>query len=206
MAPKRFYKAETYRPEDSVGFVMRQVVTLLAAEVDAELSAADLTNAQWQPLVKLYWGHAATVAELARECRLDAGAMTRMLDRLETKGLVQRERSSTDRRVVNLVLTEQGEVDRMGPGSYFGEMSLLTGEPRTATIRAVKECELLVIDKAAFRQLLETSPQLAEHISQTIASRQARQLEKRQSLLDSVPNSEEWSRRLLKRIREFFSV
>jgi DNA-binding MarR family transcriptional regulator len=48
------------------------------------------------------------VAELARECELDAGAMTRTLDRLEAKGLVTRVRSSEDRRVVNLELTREG--------------------------------------------------------------------------------------------------
>jgi DNA-binding MarR family transcriptional regulator len=48
------------------------------------------------------------VAELARECQLDAGAMTRTLDRLEAKGLCRRERSDSDRRVVNINLTDAG--------------------------------------------------------------------------------------------------
>jgi DNA-binding MarR family transcriptional regulator len=48
------------------------------------------------------------VAELARECQLDTGAMTRLLDRLEAKGLCKRVRSVADRRVVNIELTEEG--------------------------------------------------------------------------------------------------
>ena len=48
------------------------------------------------------------MAELARECTLDAGAMTRTLDRLEAKGLCKRVRSETDRRVVNIELTPAG--------------------------------------------------------------------------------------------------
>jgi DNA-binding MarR family transcriptional regulator len=48
------------------------------------------------------------VAELARVCNLDAGAMTRLLDRLEAKGLCKRVRSETDRRVVNIELTAAG--------------------------------------------------------------------------------------------------
>ena len=48
------------------------------------------------------------MAELARECEIDAGAMTRLLDRLEAKQLIRRMRSSDDRRVVNLELTEAG--------------------------------------------------------------------------------------------------
>ncbi|MBQ1765693.1 MAG: MarR family transcriptional regulator, partial [Aquincola sp.] len=51
----------------------------------------------------------ATVAALARDLQTDAGAMTRSLDRLEAKGLVARVRSGTDRRVVNLELTQEGD-------------------------------------------------------------------------------------------------
>ena len=53
-------------------------------------------------------GRANTAAELARECNLDAGATTRLLDRLEAKGLCERKRSESDRRVVHIALTEAG--------------------------------------------------------------------------------------------------
>jgi len=105
-----FYKPENYQPDESAAYMMRQIITLLAGEVDKALEPADLTSAQWIPLLKLHMGTASTVAELARECKLDGGAMTRMLDRLETKGLVARVRSSEDRRVVNLALTPEGRV------------------------------------------------------------------------------------------------
>ena len=82
----------------------------LISTYDGPRSGANerLTSAQWAPLFKLHLGQASSVAELARECRLDAGAMTRTLDRLEAKNLVARERTSSDRRMVNLVLTDQG--------------------------------------------------------------------------------------------------
>jgi DNA-binding MarR family transcriptional regulator len=67
-----------------------------------------LTHAQWVPLFKLAHGECGTVAELARTLQSDPGAMTRALDRLEAKGLVARVRSSEDRRVVNLELTDAG--------------------------------------------------------------------------------------------------
>jgi DNA-binding MarR family transcriptional regulator len=107
-APCIFYSAESYRPEDSVGYLMRQILNCVGHEIERQLAHTDLTNAQWIPLFKLYNGQATTVAELARECHLDAGAMTRMLDRLEAKGLCKRVRSETDRRVVNIELTEAG--------------------------------------------------------------------------------------------------
>jgi len=106
--PVNFYQLENYRPEDSVGYLMRQILASMAHEIDTQLADSDLTNAQWMPILKLHLGHASTVAELARACDLDTGAMTRLLDRLEAKGLCKRIRSETDRRVVNIALTAVG--------------------------------------------------------------------------------------------------
>ena len=103
-----FYKPESYQPDESAAYMMRQILTLATAAIDKALEPSGLTNAQWIPLLKLHTGLASTVAELARECNVDAGAMTRLLDRLETKGLVTRVRSSEDRRVVNIELTREG--------------------------------------------------------------------------------------------------
>lgn len=105
-----FYHAADYAPEESVGYLMRRVLTLVALEVERQLQSSDLTNAQWVPLFKLSMGQASTVAELARVCHLDAGAMTRLLDRLEAKGLCRRVRSRADRRVVNIELTDAGRI------------------------------------------------------------------------------------------------
>ena len=68
----------------------------------------DLTAMQWAPLLLLSEGKGNTAAELARAMDIDTGAMTRMLDRLEAKGLVVRTRSASDRRVVHLELTGDG--------------------------------------------------------------------------------------------------
>ena len=105
-----FYKTLGYDPQQSVGYMMRRILSTVGQEVEHNLETSDLTNAQWVPLLKLHMGSATTVAELARECELDAGAMTRLLDRIEAKGLCRRVRSSQDRRVVNLELTEAGHL------------------------------------------------------------------------------------------------
>jgi DNA-binding MarR family transcriptional regulator len=107
-AAKAFYRSGSYVIHESVGYLMRRSVSQLAQEVERRVEPMGLTNAQWVPLLKLHLGHAGTAAELARSCELDAGAVTRLLDRLETKGLCRRLRSSDDRRVVNLELTEEG--------------------------------------------------------------------------------------------------
>ncbi|MDP9901468.1 MarR family winged helix-turn-helix transcriptional regulator [Variovorax ginsengisoli] len=104
-----FYSAATYRSEESVGYLMRRIMTAVGQAVDGQISDPDgPTYPQWIPLHKLEVGAATTVAELARECLLDAGAMTRLLDRLEAKGLCRRVRSVEDRRVVNIELTDEG--------------------------------------------------------------------------------------------------
>lgn len=106
--PVAFYCAEGYKPEESIGYLMRQILAAVGQEVERQLAHTELTNAQWIPLFKLSMGKSNTAAELARECRLDAGAMTRLLDRLEAKGLLRRERSAADRRVVTISLTDDG--------------------------------------------------------------------------------------------------
>ncbi len=108
-AVPHFYSAATYRAEESVGYLMRRILTAVSQAVEGQMSEpGGPTYPQWIPLHKLHMGTATTVAELARECLLDAGAMTRLLDRLEAKGLCRRVRSVEDRRVVNIELTDEG--------------------------------------------------------------------------------------------------
>ena len=109
-----FYNAEHYDPsklvpENSVGYLMRKVMSSIRTQADAQLSLHDLTYAQWLPLFKLSLCETATVATLARDLETDPASMTRSLDRMEAKGLLARVRSSEDRRVVNIVLTPEGE-------------------------------------------------------------------------------------------------
>jgi len=104
-----FYRAESCSTEESIGYLMRRIVTTVAQSVETRMcEPGSPTYPQWVPLYKLHIGAATTVAELARACELDTGAMTRLLDRLEAKGLCRRVRSLEDRRVVNIELTDEG--------------------------------------------------------------------------------------------------
>ncbi len=106
-----FYTGENYRSEESIGYLMRRIMTAVGQSVELNMcEPGSPTFPQWVPLHKLHMGQAATVAELARECQLDNGAMTRLLDRLEAKGLCRRVRSVADRRVVNIELTDEGRI------------------------------------------------------------------------------------------------
>jgi DNA-binding MarR family transcriptional regulator len=107
--PATFYRPDGWCANDSIGYLMRRVMQSITQETDKRLEPHGLTHAQWGPLFMLRKAGSATVAELARELQVDAGAMTRMLDRLEAKGLCRRVRSTDDRRVVNLALTPEGE-------------------------------------------------------------------------------------------------
>ncbi|MEO8081644.1 MAG: MarR family transcriptional regulator [Caldimonas sp.] len=108
-APANFYRASGYCADDSVGYLMRRVLMAITQAADKRLEPDGLTHIQWGPLFMLRSSRASTVAELARELQTDPGAMTRLLDRLEAKGLCRRERSTADRRVVRIELTAEGE-------------------------------------------------------------------------------------------------
>ena len=56
------------------------------------------------------------------------------------------------------------EVDRAGPGAYFGEMALLDGEPRSATVVAETDMRVAVIDVHLFRTMLREFSDLAEQL------------------------------------------
>lgn len=92
----------------AVGRLIKQVFASLVRGVDQRMQPLELTAMQWEPLLIVSLGRADTVAALARESQVNCSAMTRMLDRLEEKQLIKRERSEEDRRVVHLKLTPKG--------------------------------------------------------------------------------------------------
>ncbi|MBY0412190.1 MAG: MarR family winged helix-turn-helix transcriptional regulator, partial [Burkholderiaceae bacterium] len=103
------YDAHSLHPESNVAYLMRTALSSIRTQADAQLALHDLTYAQWLPLFKLSLGKYTTVAALARDLETDPASMTRAIDRMEAKGLVQRERSTIDRRVVQLALTDEGQ-------------------------------------------------------------------------------------------------
>jgi CRP/FNR family transcriptional regulator/CRP/FNR family cyclic AMP-dependent transcriptional regulator len=74
------------------------------------------------------------------------------------------------------VRTPVGAGSELHPGDFFGEMSLLDGEPRSATIVATTDLRLLIVDRFHFWRLLDETPDLARRIL-TILSRRVRRLE-----------------------------
>jgi len=109
------YDTTTYQPCKSVGSMLSRVRVEMLAALDRELAAdrhlapLEMSAAQYIIIANLAGPQEPrSAADLCKGISYDAGAMTRMLDRLEAKGLIRRSRSAHDRRLVLLELTEQG--------------------------------------------------------------------------------------------------
>ncbi|HKJ02284.1 MAG TPA: GGDEF domain-containing protein [Longimicrobiales bacterium] len=63
------------------------------------------------------------------------------------------------------------ELARLGPGDFFGEMALLNDKPGTATVRALSEATLLILNKMDFRRVVSESPELAMNLLSTLSGR-----------------------------------
>jgi len=103
------YTSDNFTVTESVGFAINKARNLLAAELDAALKDLGITAQQMGILMSMRGGETQTPFELSKLLGIDTGLMTRMLDKLEDRGLLQRTRSLEDRRVVNLTLTRAGE-------------------------------------------------------------------------------------------------
>jgi DNA-binding MarR family transcriptional regulator len=92
----------------SLGYFLSTARNVLAARMDRAVAPLGLTSSQIGVILLLWFEHARTPNEMSRVLSYDTGSMTRMLDRLEKKGFLVRQRSHADRRVVELALTPLG--------------------------------------------------------------------------------------------------
>ena len=95
-------------PQDGLGFWLGSLGSAIRNGLNRRLAPYDLTTAQWAILETCYKGEADSVSSLCRYIPVDAAAISRQVDRLVDKGLVQRERSRQDRRAVHITLTATG--------------------------------------------------------------------------------------------------
>jgi small-conductance mechanosensitive channel/CRP-like cAMP-binding protein len=109
------------------------------------------------------------------------------------------------RGAVNLQVIENGfskTVATLREGEYFGEMALLTGQPRSATVVASGETEVLEIKQDALKPLFEKNPYLIEEFTKTIdARRKLLAIEK-----PEMPQFDEPNEGLFNSIRKFFGM
>ncbi len=110
--------------------------------------------------------------------------------------------------LVSSVAGDASRVAELAPGSFFGEMGLMTGEPRSATVRAATDVVCLRLEKAAFREVLLARPALAEEIAQVLARRRA-ELDTVLQTLDADARAARLSEArgdILARVRKFLSL
>lgn len=99
------------------------------------------------------------------------------------------------------------ELARLGPGEFFGEMSLMTGEKRAATVRAFTDCEIVEVGKDAFQTVIASDPKFVEPITRILADRQ-HAIEENLSVRAkrSRTSTEATNQALLEKIRAFFQL
>ena len=145
-----FYAGASYVADDSLGYLLNQVVISMRRQIEQAMTAHDLTAAQWYPLWKLKRDGPGTAQELARDMDIDAGAMTRLIDRLAAKGLVERLRSVADRRVVMLTLTPAGE-------AVAAHIPQVLAEVNNAYLRGFSRDEWQLLTQL-LRRMLDSGP------------------------------------------------
>jgi small-conductance mechanosensitive channel/CRP-like cAMP-binding protein len=100
------------------------------------------------------------------------------------------------------------EVATLGDGDFFGEMSLVTGEPRTATVEAKSDAVCWEVPHRAFERLLESKPQVAEDVTAILGKRQIALDGQREGISAEAASLRvsETQTRLLEKMRDFFHL
>ena len=133
------YDSASYQPRKSIGSLLSRVRVAMLAALDQELAddrrlaPLELSAAQFIVIASLAGEERKSASDLCKGISYDAGAMTRMLDRLEGKGLIRRSRSPDDRRLVHLELTDEGRAayPRMREASLAVANRFLRGFSKT---------------------------------------------------------------------------
>lgn len=99
-------------------------------------------------------------------------------------------------------------VATLNAGDFFGEMGMMTGEPRSATVVALSDVECYRVDKDAFHDILRSRPEIAEDISQVLARRRVELDAAREGLNEEAKRARmsQHQGALLQRIRSFFAL
>jgi small-conductance mechanosensitive channel/CRP-like cAMP-binding protein len=151
-------------------------------------------------LVPLTPAQRSELADAARSALFAAGeAIVREGDRGSSMFVVR-----TGEAVVTLGDAE-GEIARLRAGDFFGEMSLLTGDPRTATVTAATDCELLEIGADAFRRVVLPDPAVVERITAAVTTRRS-ELAGRRGTRAAAAMPVEAPHSFLLRVRQFLRL
>jgi DNA-binding MarR family transcriptional regulator len=105
---KQHYQAATYRAQDSVGYLTKRAHSLMMDTMEPMFEARGFSFIQYVILSSLRDGIAVNPKDICLQFRHDSGALTRVIDQLAERGLLERVRRDRDRRKVELQLTPAG--------------------------------------------------------------------------------------------------
>ena len=138
--------------ETSFVFWVSRIRKALRCEFEARTEALDITAAQFQVLFRLWQGDGILTSTLTRDICSDGGTITGLLDRLEAKALIRRERCVEDRRAVRVFLTPTGR-----------ELE----QPLIEILSAINEQALEGIRPEERAQLVDTLRRVGENLGTT---------------------------------------
>lgn len=124
--PSPLFSLQEFQVEDSLGYLLKRTRAMLVNAVEQTLAeqGLDITQAQGSLLFMLSTGKYRSAADLVRELCIDAASMKRMIDRLAARGLIRREPSAHDRRLIDLHLTVAGlDLAQQLPAIYVATLN-----------------------------------------------------------------------------------
>ncbi len=141
------------------------------------------------------------VKRIKKETRLKGESIVRQGHDGRSLYMVAQGKLSVTRQKQDGTTVSLGE---LGPGQFFGELTLLTGEPRSATVRALTDVELLKLDKSDLQEVLNQNPALAEKLAEIVAARKTTLSGIQETGASSSVTMEK--RALSQKIRSFFNL
>ena len=105
---KQHYQVSTYRAQTSIGYLMKRAHSLMLDVMEPLVEEHGFTFIQWVILSWLRDGIAVNPRDICIQYRHNSGALTRVIDQLAERGLLERIRRDRDRRKVELQLTPAG--------------------------------------------------------------------------------------------------
>ena len=103
-----FYALDTFEPQRSIGYLIKRITKASSSEIDRRFVGRELNMTHWIALSMLRHDIVDNCAGLSRQLGHNSGATTRLIDQLEARGLVERQREHDDRRIVSLEVTDAG--------------------------------------------------------------------------------------------------
>jgi DNA-binding MarR family transcriptional regulator len=150
---KPYYKVSSLEANNSVGYLVKRCGVLMTQIAERRFESLSVSFTQWAALMRLSAHPHMSATELSNELGHDMGALTRVVDELERRGLVRRERSRRDRRAVEIAVTAAGRRQAKSAKRVMAGLLNQLVEPfkeaETATLVSLLQRMLLHLQQAA---------------------------------------------------------